>query len=522
MPIVKELLRKVFPDGARVVTGEADLYGDISWVITLKPSPPGLDGIKGNEFAIVGTEVASGLGITVPHLISALAERRVGAIGVIGEATPDSCSQAQSKGIPLIQLPLQTNTSALEADVMRIINEERQYLYQKEREFTQSLMELAVVGGGSSAIMDKLREMTGRSVGFIDVNLKPHFSLNPELAAAYQSIIQKVVSKIRNSPASEGSLIVGVGLTPEYGCFIAPVKVGRTAKGYLMLIAPEKEISEINRLAVRVGTLALAVEMSRRQVAEEIEDRFEADIVEALVRGDSSDEALKERAKKLDLDLSRNYLAIFLKVTISLPEQPAVLAKVAALLPKSLVNFGDEGMTVLCPPKSSMTSAELRNLGKRLAESLSEDRQNRVTLGIGRPYSGPDGIRLSFQEAEQALNMGKRLFGDGSSTSFADLGIYRLLFSLKPSNEMKSFYNEYLGKLNEYEAKRDGELAETLKVYLQCGTAAETARLLHIHRNTLLYRLGRIQEITGYDLEDGETRLALHLAFMTGEVIRTN
>src|ERR1039457_4875340 len=106
---------------------------------------------------------------------------------------------------------------------------------------------------------------------------------------------------------------------------------------------------------------------------------------------------------------------------------------------------------------------------------------------MGRPYTGPDGIRLSFQEAEQALNMGKRLFGDGSSTSFADLGIYRLLFTLKPGNEMKSFYNEYLGKLNEYEARRDGELAATLKAYLECGTAAETARSLHVHRNTLLY-----------------------------------
>src|ERR1039458_6581592 len=244
MPIVKELLRKVLPEGTKVVAGEADLYGDISWVITLKPSPPGLDGIKGSEFAIVGTEVASGLGISMPHLISALAERRVCAIGVVGEAGPDSRAEAQSKGIPLIQLPLQTNTSALEADIMRIINEERQYLYQKEREFTQSLMELAVVGGGSSAIMDKMREMTSRSVGFIDVNLKPHFSLNPELAAAYQGVIQKVASKIRNSATSEGSLIVGVGLTPEYGCFIAPVKVGRAAKGYLMLIAPETEISE--------------------------------------------------------------------------------------------------------------------------------------------------------------------------------------------------------------------------------------------------------------------------------------
>jgi len=268
--------------------------------------------------------------------------------------------------------------------------------------------------------------------------------------------------------------------------------------------------------------LALAVEMSRLQVAEEIEDRFEADIVEALVRGDSSPEVLKERAIKLDLDLSLTYVAILLRIAVSLTEQPAVMQKVATVLPKSLVCYRDESMTILYAVKSPTTSVELRNLGKKLSRSLSEDRENGVTLGIGRPYPGPEGIRLSYQEAEQALNMGKRLFGDGSSTSFADLGVYRLLFSLNPNNEMKSFYNEYLGKLHEYEAKRESDLEQTLKAYLECGTAAETARILHIHRNTLLYRLERIQEITGYDLEDSETRLALHLAFMTGEVIRTS
>ena len=117
--------------------------------------------------------------------------------------------------------------------------------------------------------------------------------------------------------------------------------------------------------------------------------------------------------------------------------------------------------------------------------------------------------------------MGTMLFGAGSITNFGDLGIYRLLFNLKTSNELRSFYNEYLGKLNEYEKKHDGELHQTLNAYIQNGTAAETARGLHVHRNTLLYRLRRIQEITGFDLENSETRLAIHLAFMAGEVINT-
>jgi purine catabolism regulator len=129
-------------------------------------------------------------------------------------------------------------------------------------------------------------------------------------------------------------------------------------------------------------------------------------------------------------------------------------------------------------------------------------------------------MRTSFREAEQALSMGLQLFGPGSVTCFADLGIYRLLFSLKSNGELNDFHAEYLGNLVDYDQKHDGELLNTLKVYLHYSAISETARAIHVHRNTLLYRLTRIQEITGVDLEDGETRLTLHLAVLAGEVLK--
>jgi purine catabolism regulator len=118
--------------------------------------------------------------------------------------------------------------------------------------------------------------------------------------------------------------------------------------------------------------------------------------------------------------------------------------------------------------------------------------------------------------------MGLQLFGAGSVTCFADLGIYRLLFSLKSSGDLAAFHKEYLGTLTEYDRKHDGELVHTLKVYLHYSAISDTARSIHVHRNTLLYRLSRIQEITGADLEDGETRLTLHMAILAGEVLNLN
>jgi purine catabolism regulator len=522
MPSIKQLLREVLPAGTEVVAGEAGLYNEVSWVVTLRPSPPGFDVLKGNEFAIVGVGVTSALGLTLSYLVLTLAERKVSAVGVLGEIPIETCREAQFKGIPLLRIPPQTNVSSLEADILQLINEERQNLYQKEREFSQYLMEIAVAGGGSAAILDKLRELTGRNLGFIDQNLRPHFPPGRELVDGFKEAVRRSLSQFRNDSISGTTRVIGTNMTEDQACYLGPIRVGRETKGYLMLIAPEKEISETDRLAVRVGMLALAVEMSRSQAVAETKARFEEDIIETLISVDFSLESVVEKANKIKLDLSSSYSALMAKQEGSSDVAARAVQKMSQLLPQSLSYVRGENLFILYPAKPAVTKAEWRLLGNRVVEELKKITGKVFSIGIGRPYSGPESIRLSFREAEQALTMGIRLFGGGSATNFGDLGIYRLLFCLKSDNELKAYYNEYLGTLSAYESKHDGELKATLKAYLKYNNIAETARYLHVHRNTLLYRLARIQEITGWDLDDGETRLALHLALLAAEVIRTS
>jgi purine catabolism regulator len=141
------------------------------------------------------------------------------------------------------------------------------------------------------------------------------------------------------------------------------------------------------------------------------------------------------------------------------------------------------------------------------------------SLGIGRAYTGPAGLRASFQEAERSLMVRKRLFGEGAASFFGDLGVYRLLLSVG-TDELNSFYRDSIGRLADYDRHHEGELLHTLEAMLQYPALAETAKALHVHRNTLLYRLQRIQEIANLNLDDGETRLTLHLALRADKVIR--
>jgi DNA-binding PucR family transcriptional regulator len=134
-------------------------------------------------------------------------------------------------------------------------------------------------------------------------------------------------------------------------------------------------------------------------------------------------------------------------------------------------------------------------------------------MGVGRIRSGLDGIRQSHQDARQALTIGRRLYGPSNVTRFERLGVYRLIYAAEQLPELETFQAEALGSLLEYDRSHGAELVKTLEAFFTANCSPkEAATLLHVHRNTVLYRLERIAEITGLDLNASDVRLRLHLA----------
>ena len=151
-----------------------------------------------------------------------------------------------------------------------------------------------------------------------------------------------------------------------------------------------------------------------------------------------------------------------------------------------------------------------------LAES--EFQKAHLAIGIGRPVDHLLELRQSYHEAAQALALEERLRHHKPQV-YANLGVYRLLLPLTKSSELRLFADQVLGRLIRYDRADKADLLETLRVYFQCnGNVAHTAKALYIHRNTLLYRLDRIRQLGGFDLDDAETRLYLQLALRAHEL----
>ncbi|GGS96307.1 PucR family transcriptional regulator [Streptomyces cinerochromogenes] len=126
--------------------------------------------------------------------------------------------------------------------------------------------------------------------------------------------------------------------------------------------------------------------------------------------------------------------------------------------------------------------------------------------GVGEPRTGLAELGTVWQEAAAAARAALAEPRFGPVAEWARIGAYRLLTALPP----EAAHDRVVGPLL---SPAHRELARTAEVYLDCaGQAGRTASELGIHRQTLYYRLSRVEQLTGLDLDDGEDRLLLHMA----------
>ena len=198
-----------------------------------------------------------------------------------------------------------------------------------------------------------------------------------------------------------------------------------------------------------------------------------------------------------------------------------VRTEVLRLTPGSLLRERQDRLAVALPRANPPTSEEALELAERLRRRLASLlAAGHVTIGVGRHHPGIAGLGLSYREAEQALAIGRALLGGDRSVHFEHLGVQRLLFQLRDNPELASFYDDLLGKLQAHDERQGAELVNTLEAFFEChGNHVRTAQRLHLHRNTLLYRLDRARNVLGVELDDAETRLALQVALKIGRVI---
>lgn len=147
---------------------------------------------------------------------------------------------------------------------------------------------------------------------------------------------------------------------------------------------------------------------------------------------------------------------------------------------------------------------------KQLIAKITVEKMCRI--GIGKPVKGVLTVGESFEEAKKTIKFLERFTFAGHSSWYGEIGALRLLLN-NNEDDLANYALEYLSPLLAYEKRRKGELFQTLFVYLSTGQDLKNAsEQLHVHVNTMNYRIQRIQEILAINFNEPSDLMNIQVA----------
>ncbi|MGN9820260.1 PucR family transcriptional regulator [Streptomyces sp. SD11] len=187
----------------------------------------------------------------------------------------------------------------------------------------------------------------------------------------------------------------------------------------------------------------------------------------------------------------------------------------------AVAHTGDEAVALVPLPAvssehdGSETGLHADTILEAVREPLSAglDGDGRLTLGVSAAVHSAEGLRGALEEARHARRVAAARPGRVCAAGHQELASHVLLLPFVPDDVRRAFTARLLDPLREYDRRHRAELIPTLEAFLDCdGSWTRCAARLHLHVNTLRYRVGRIEQLTGRDLSRLEDKLDFFLA----------
>ncbi|MFF9525934.1 PucR family transcriptional regulator [Streptomyces achromogenes] len=187
----------------------------------------------------------------------------------------------------------------------------------------------------------------------------------------------------------------------------------------------------------------------------------------------------------------------------------------------AVAHTGDEAVALVPLPSvaAEHDGSEAGLLADSLLQAVREplsaglDDDGRLTLGVSAAVHSAEGLRGALEEARHARRVAAARTGRVCAAGHQELASHVLLLPFVPDDVRRAFTARLLDPLKDYDRRHRAELIPTLEAFLDCdGSWTRCATRLHLHVNTLRYRVGRIEQLTGRDLSRLEDKLDFFLA----------
>jgi purine catabolism regulator len=535
---LQELLRFALPLGTTLIVGSADAV--INWAVTVRAQPPAFPEIYGGELALVAMDILRSYNsrITLVDVIESLANAGVKAIAFKDEVSEAAINIGSERGINLLLLAEDSNLPGVERAVNTLIVNQSAQLTQRAIEIQRQLARLAAENRDLNSLLQIISRATAKPIvvhddaGVLIAQVYPNVARRGTLGSGRALMQGLPYSVFQNWLSHAAPTTEGLIINSPLG-YTTVLKVEKRVAGYLSLVTNGSPLDDFDRLVLIYGADVCAIEMAKSRAIALAVEQTRGDWVQMWLSGTPADDDLMAtRAQQAGFDINALCLVAVFRATTAAGNQlplealiPLVRDDMARRQVKGAVGQYVDVIVALYPLEDAAHAGRVRREVEDVRSLLATRTPSGVVgAGISRPAQGLTALRDAYREAKDAMSIAYELGEVDETTFFGDLKLYQLLLALKERNleHLRHFYEITLGPLVEHDERKQGDLIRTLNGFFSAnGNLAKAAQDLDVHRNTLVYRLERIGELTELDLDDADNRLILHLALKIQRVLAT-
>ncbi|HUZ86786.1 MAG TPA: PucR family transcriptional regulator ligand-binding domain-containing protein [Candidatus Baltobacterales bacterium] len=547
-PTVRDAARSIL-GAATLIAGGEGLDRPVEWVRLMET--PEVQPRAGDLLFTTGFPIKDDPDAQI-RLVSRIAES--GGAGLVvrpmpylRKLPPEMVAEADRLHVPLFTVGADVQLIDLMAPLLeRIINAEHWRL-KRSIEIHHRFTELVLDGKGVNEICRTLAELLESAVVVEDASFHllahaggsadPHRKETILRQGTPQRVLfdPQIQRVLREVEAMRGPLKVPafphLGMSRER--LIAPILAANQVLGYISILDHPPHNEELAFMAIEQAALVLALSIAKERELSEVEGRVRGEFLEDLLHGTYGEEsAAQRRARHIGYPLHGSHIVMLVDIddfrgftrarqitedaiqALKREFLRRVAGVVRASYQRALVQGRSDQVVSLLPLGSEAGDNQARShaLGLQVQQVIADWKPGfTVSVGFSGPVEAPVGVAGALREVTSVMESLARFKRWSQVVAVPELGLTGLLAAVT-DERLVDYSRRHLGPLIEHDSARKGSLVPTLRAYLETGEQQQAAQRLRIHPNTLRYRLDRIREISGIDLEDPETRLNLSVA----------
>ncbi|GFZ95116.1 PucR family transcriptional regulator [Paenibacillus marchantiophytorum] len=442
---------------------------------------------------------------------------------------------ADAYQLPLIIFPQSVRFIDITQDIHAyMINQHHKALQDLEK-ISREFHRMTLTSQGVSHVLGLLQSSTKAQVIYVPLEGQPKF-IPPLASRESEPWLVFLANKLEHSPESSTAASPSVWDVNGQTIIIQPVgAMGKTWAHLLLVLSCKPQ--EYEYLILDSASLSIAQDLLRKRYMDErklyTQTLWVDDLLHLRIRDEEQIKVLiGNEFKKLnelafyviliefehDQDEQQNLpneglesLGIHLSLVVrSLFEQHTF---------HPLITLKNNRLVIVAFDKAPKRPSKdrLQMIFQSLLQMKAEERM-KLIIGVGQRNRSFMQAHVSYQEAIQAISMASTLHG--SVMFFDQLGVFQLLFHIADKAILQGFVRTYLGPIIDHDQLKGSELLRTLKVYLDNdGSKQVAAQQLFIVRQSLYYRLEKIEELLGSDYMLPEKRLALQVGIRAYQLV---